>query len=85
LLASRGFARFESDVKDWGTAVGENDENAEAALQGLDLTQRAKLRRLLLKYAFVTPIVASFGMSALNLDAMAAAVNSTIKVPLPPG
>jgi hypothetical protein len=60
--------------------VGENDENVEAALRGLDDTHRAKLRRLLLKYAFVTPIVASFGMSALNLDAMAAALNSTVRI-----
>jgi hypothetical protein len=57
--------------------MSENSKNLDAALEGLDEANRAKVRRLLLKYSFVTPIVASFGMSALNINDVAMAANST--------
>ena len=52
--------------------MDENSKNVDAALDGIEEANRAKLRRLLLKAAFVTPIIASFGMAALNVDQAAA-------------
>jgi hypothetical protein len=57
--------------------MNENSENVDAALEGIDDTDRAKLRRLFLKYSFVTPVVASFGMATLNINDVAMAANST--------
>lgn len=52
-------------------------KNLDAALEGINEANRARLRRLLLKCSFATPIIASFGMAALNIDDVAFAANST--------
>jgi hypothetical protein len=54
-------------------------DNLDAALDGLNEANRARLRRLLLKWSFVAPTIASFGMAALNIDDVAFAANSTPK------
>jgi hypothetical protein len=54
-----------------------SSKNLDAALEGINEANRARLRRLLLKWSFVTPIIASFGMAALNIDDVAFAANST--------
>jgi hypothetical protein len=54
-----------------------SSKNVDTALEGLDADNRERLRRLLLKCSFVTPIIASFGMAALNIDDVAFAANST--------
>jgi hypothetical protein len=59
----------------------EDSKNFDAALEGIDEANRAKLRRLFLKYSFVTPVVASFGMATLNINDVAMAANSTTKPP----
>jgi hypothetical protein len=45
-----------------------SDRNLEDALAGLDENKRAVLRRLVLKGAFVAPVVASFAMAGLMID-----------------
>jgi len=57
--------------------VDEDSKNLDAALEGIDDANRAKLRRLLLKCSFAVPIVASFGMASLNIQDVAFAANST--------
>jgi endosialidase-like protein len=47
------------------------DEDVDAALQGIDEARRATLRRMIMKGAFVAPIVASFAMAGLTVDAVA--------------
>jgi hypothetical protein len=59
----------------------DNSKNLDAALEGINEANRARLRRLLLKCSFVTPIIASFGMAALNIDDVAFAANSTHPAP----
>ena len=59
----------------------DSSKNVDAALEGLNEANRTRLRRLLLKCSFVTPIVASFGMAALNIDDVAFAANSTAPAP----
>jgi hypothetical protein len=46
------------------------DQSLDAILQGIDDDRRATLRRLIVKGAFVAPIVASFAMSGLTVDEM---------------
>ena len=58
--------------------MDENSKNVDAALDGIEDVNRAKLRRLLLKAAFVTPIIASFGMTALSVNNVAAQPNGSI-------
>lgn len=53
------------------------DKNRDIALASVDAARRTRLRRLVIKSAFVTPIVASFAMSALTVDKAAAAPNTT--------
>jgi Chaperone of endosialidase len=60
------------------------DQNLEAALHGIDEAKRATLRRLMIKSAFVAPVVASFAMSGLTVEAVAQVQNSTSSRPLPP-
>ena len=60
------------------------DPNLDVALQGIDEGKRATLRRLIVKGAFVTPIVASFAMSGLTVDVAAQAPNATRSRPLTP-
>lgn len=57
--------------------MGNNDRNLEAALDSVDEAKRTTLRRLVVKGAFVTPIVASFAMSAMTVDQAAAQSNTT--------
>jgi hypothetical protein len=64
--------------------MADSDQNLDAALQGIDENRRATLRRLIVKGAFVTPIVASFAMSGLTVERAAAQTNSTSSRPLPP-
>jgi hypothetical protein len=60
--------------------MADSDQNLDAALQGIDENRRATLRRLIVKGAFVTPIVASFAMSGLTVERAAAQTNSTSSV-----
>lgn len=60
----------------------ERDRNLDTALSGFDEDRRATLRRLILKGAFVTPIVASFAMSGLTVERAAAQNNTTSSRPL---
>jgi hypothetical protein len=60
-----------------------SDQNLDAALHGIDEGRRATLRRLIVKGAFVAPIVASFAMSGLTVERAAAQTNSTSSRPLP--
>jgi hypothetical protein len=62
--------------------MDERDENLDAALRGVDERKRATLRRLIVKGAFVTPIVASFAMSGLTVERAAAQPNTTSSRPL---
>jgi hypothetical protein len=48
----------------------------DSALEGIDSARRAKLRRLMLKGSFVAPVIASFGMSTLNVETAAAFSNA---------
>ena len=48
--------------------MDESGRNLESALDGLNENKRAVLRRLILKGAFVTPVVASFAMAGLMID-----------------
>ena len=58
------------------------DQNLDAALQGIDENRRAMLQRLIVKGAFVAPIVASFAMSGLTVERAAAQTNTTSSRPL---
>ena len=62
----------------------ERDRNLDAVLHGIDQGKRATLRRLIVKGAFVTPIIASFAMSGLTVERAAAQTNSTSSRPLTP-
>lgn len=58
--------------------MNEVDANLDAALDGIDANRRAALRRLIVKSAFVAPVVASFAMSTLTVERAAAQSNVTI-------
>jgi hypothetical protein len=61
--------------------MDERDKGIDAALHGIDEDKRATLRRLMLKGAFVAPVVASFAMAGLTVDAVAqCAPNTTCTV-----
>jgi hypothetical protein len=64
--------------------MDERDRNLDAALHGVDEDRRATLRRLIVKGAFVAPVVASFAMSGLTVERAAAQTNSTSSRPLTP-
>jgi hypothetical protein len=55
----------------------ESNRNLDTALDGIDEAKRATLRRLIVKGAFVTPVVASFAMAGLSIDDVAQAQNTT--------
>src|SRR6266446_4413196 len=58
--------------------MDEINRNVDAALDGIDENRRDNLRRMILKSAFVTPIVASFAMAGLTIEAAAQSpVNTT--------
>jgi Chaperone of endosialidase len=59
----------------------ERDRNLDTALHGIDEDRRATLRRLIVKGAFVAPIVASFAMSGLTVERAAAQNNTTSSRP----
>jgi len=59
-------------------------ENVDAALDGIDASKRAALRRMIVKSAFVAPVVASFAMSGLTVEAVAQVQNSTSSRPVTP-
>jgi hypothetical protein len=52
------------------------DHNLDGVLDGLDEAKRIRLRRLVLKSAFVTPVVASFAMAGLTVERAAAQSNA---------
>lgn len=58
------------------------DQKLDAALRGIDSAKRATLRRLIVKSAFVAPVVASFAMSGLTVEAVAQVQNSTSSRPV---
>ena len=67
--------------------MDESVRNLETALDGIDENKRAVLRRLALKGAFVTPVVASFAMAGLMIDpsrAYAQSANSQVPNTGPP-
>lgn len=55
----------------------EKHQGIGTALDGVSETQHAKLRRLVIKGAFATPVIASFAMSALSVEKAAAQTNTT--------
>jgi hypothetical protein len=57
--------------------MDEINRDLHAALDGLDENRRDVLRRMILKSAFVTPIVASFAMAGLTVDAAAQCTTNT--------
>ncbi len=58
--------------------MDQSDQGVDAALQGIDEAKRATLRRMIMKGAFVAPVVASFAMAGLTVDAAAQSLpNST--------
>jgi Chaperone of endosialidase len=57
--------------------MDESNRNIDSALDGIDADRRANLRRMVLKGAFVTPIVASFAMAGLTIDAAAQCAPNT--------
>jgi hypothetical protein len=61
--------------------MDQRDKDLDATLRGIDENRRRKLRRLILKGSFVTPIVASFAMSGLTVEQTAAATNTTTSRP----
>lgn len=57
--------------------MSDSNSGIDEALRGLDEERRQSLRRLVLKGAFVTPVVVSFAMAGLTVEAAAASGNST--------
>ena len=57
--------------------MDENDPKLESALEGVDEDKRSTLSRLILGGSFMAPIVASFAMGGLSIDALAQTRNST--------
>ena len=55
----------------------DDNRNLDTALDGLDAERRAKTRRLIVKSAFATPVVASFAMAAMSVERAAAQSNTT--------
>jgi hypothetical protein len=65
--------------------MDEINHRVDAALDGIDEKKREYLRRMILKSAFVTPVVASFAMAGLTIDAAAqCAINTTCTTSGPP-
>jgi hypothetical protein len=57
--------------------MDESNPNLKAALEGVDESKRSALKRLIRGGAFATPIVASFAMGGLTVDALAQSPNTT--------
>jgi hypothetical protein len=49
--------------------MSEDDQNLGGALDGLDESRRTTLKRLIGTGAFVAPVVVSFAMADLSIDA----------------
>lgn len=49
--------------------MGTGDKDLDAALDGFDESKRSTLKRLIGSGAFVTPVVVSFAMADLSIDA----------------
>ena len=63
-----------------------NEQNLGGALEGLDQNKRSTLKRLIGSGAFVTPVIVSFAMADLSIDAfmhVAAANITTTHTPAP--
>lgn len=63
--------------------MDDSDIKVSQALDGVDGAKRDTLRRLVVKGAFVAPIVASFAMSGLTIDRAAAANTTASGAPIP--
>jgi hypothetical protein len=67
--------------------MADNETHVDAALDGIDESKRATLKRLVLTGAFVTPVVVSFAMTGLSTDAFlhtasaASGPNSSVPAP----
>ena len=59
--------------------MDEINPNLNAVLEGVDESKRSTLRRLVVRGAFVTPVVASFAMAGLTVETLAATANSSGK------
>jgi hypothetical protein len=59
--------------------MAEDDSNLDSALEGMDEDRRSTLKRLIGTGAFVAPVVVSFTMAELSIDAFmhAAVANLT--------
>jgi hypothetical protein len=65
--------------------LDKSNPNLDAALEGVDESKRSALKRLIGGGAFATPIVVSFAMGGLTVDALAQGGNTTASGrPLPP-
>ena len=62
--------------------MDESNRNLATALEGVDEPKRTTLSRLV-SGAFVAPMVASFAMTALTIDTVAAQSNGTSSIPRP--
>jgi hypothetical protein len=60
--------------------MAENKSDIDVALAGLDEERRQTVRRLVLKGFFVAPLVVSFSMAGLTVEAAAASGNSTAAI-----
>ncbi len=57
-----------------------SDEKVESVLENVDPERRSALRAMIVRTAFVAPVVASFAMSGLSINEAHAYV-SNIRVP----
>ncbi|MDR3469695.1 MAG: hypothetical protein P4M07_27510 [Xanthobacteraceae bacterium] len=58
--------------------MNDNDQNLEAALDGLDQGKRSTLKRLIGTGAFVGPMIVSFTMADLTIDAFMHAASANV-------
>lgn len=63
--------------------MADDHQKMDAALADVEAARRATLRRLVIKSAFVTPVIASFAMSGLTVEKAAAQTNTTSSKPKP--
>ena len=77
------FFKPDHDTDLCGAEMNDNNQDLDAALEGVDESKRSTLRRLIGTGAFVVPVVATVTMSALSVDGMlhaaAAASNATMQ------
>lgn len=63
--------------------MADDHQKIDAARADVEAVRRATLRRLVIKGAFVTPVIASFAMSGLTVEKAAAQTNTTSSKPKP--